>query len=81
MRGGWRRGMELAAVPAAVPSIGSGSVPNWPILRPHNTKGAGKNVSGRTNLWQNFGRIFPEMAAKGPNIKNALFPVFFPYEI
>jgi hypothetical protein len=27
-----------------------------------------------------FGRIFPEMAEKGPSIKNVLFPVFFQYE-
>jgi hypothetical protein len=27
-----------------------------------------------------FGRIFPEMAKKGPSIKNVLFPVFFQYE-
>ena len=66
--------MKLAAVPAAVPPIGS--VPNWLILRLHNTKG----TSGRTNLWQNFGKIFPEMAEKGPNIKTVLFLVFFPYE-
>ncbi len=39
-----------------------------------------KGPSGRTILWQNFGRIFPEMAEKGPNIKNVLFPEFFPYE-
>jgi hypothetical protein len=43
-------------------------------------KGPSKNVSGRSNLWQNFGRIFPEMAEKGPNITNVLFLVFFPYE-
>jgi hypothetical protein len=28
----------------------------------------GLNISGQTNLWQNFGRIFPEVAKKGPNI-------------
>jgi hypothetical protein len=33
-------------------------------------KGPSKNVSGRTNLQQNFGRIFPEMAEKGSNIEN-----------
>jgi hypothetical protein len=44
-------------------------VPNWPILRPHNSKGGpSENVSDRANLWQNFGHIFPEMAEKGPNI-------------
>jgi hypothetical protein len=31
-------------------------------------KGPSKIVSGRTNLRHNFGRIFPEMAEKGPNI-------------
>jgi hypothetical protein len=36
-------------------------------------KGPSKNVSGRTNLWQNFGRIFSEMAEKGPNIKMFCF--------
>jgi hypothetical protein len=56
------------------------SVPNWPILPPHNSKGAVEIVSGRTNLWQNFGRIIPEMAEKGPNILNVLYPVFFPFE-
>jgi hypothetical protein len=43
-------------------------------------KGLSKNVSGRTNLRQNFSRNFPEMAEKGLNIDNVLFPVFFPYE-
>ena len=64
----------MQAVPAAVPPIGS--VPNWLILQPHNTKG----TEWLYNLWQNFGRIFPEMAEKGPNIKTVLFPVFFPYK-
>jgi hypothetical protein len=39
-------------------------------------KGPSKNVSGRTNLWQNFGLIFPEMAKKGPNIKMFCFLYF-----
>jgi len=58
--------MNPQAVPAAVLPSGSDSVPNWPILRPHNSKGPSKNVNGCTNMWQNFCLIFPEMAEKGP---------------
>jgi hypothetical protein len=29
-------------------------------------KGPNKNISGRTNLRPNFGRIFPKRAKKGP---------------
>jgi hypothetical protein len=39
-------------------------------------KGPSKNVSGCTKLWQNFGRIFPKMTEKGPNIKNFCFLYF-----
>jgi hypothetical protein len=41
-----------AAVPAAVPPIGS--VPNWLILRPHNTKGAEWPNTPVAEFWQNF---------------------------
>ena len=66
--------MKLAAVPAAVPPIGS--VPNRLILRLHNTKGAEWPYKSVAEFWQNF----PEMAEKGPNIKTVLFLVFFPFE-
>ncbi len=51
---GGRRGKDLAvaAVPAAVPPIGS--VPNWLILRPHNTKGAEWLYKYVAEFWQNF---------------------------
>ncbi len=39
-------------------------------------KGPSKNVSGRTNLWQNFGRIFPEMTEKGQLFKMFCFLYF-----
>jgi hypothetical protein len=68
-----RRVWNLAAVPAAAPPIGS--VPNWLILRLHNTKGAKK-------MWvaiQICGRILAEFFLKGPKRGQILKMFCFPY--
>jgi hypothetical protein len=36
-----------------------------------------KNISSKTNLWLNFGRIFPERGKRWQNFFNVLFSLFF----
>jgi hypothetical protein len=47
---------------------------------PTGRKKPTNNVSGRTNLHPNIGRLFPDNAKKGPILKMFLFPLFFPQE-
>jgi hypothetical protein len=49
-----------------VAAVGGDSVARWPKFRPKSSIGAGTKRVGRKNSWQNFGRILPKVAEKGP---------------